>query len=82
MPLWQIRAARIIHDQLAEEFYFEDATFEFLGMPILYLPFFSQADPTVKHKSGFLLPDVGSSTYLGSFVKIPVLRLAVAFAAI
>ncbi len=71
MPLWEVRAARVIHDQLEKELYFDDATFVFLGVPVLYLPFFSQADPTVKYKSGFLLPDIGSSSYMGSFVKIP-----------
>jgi LPS-assembly protein len=71
MPLWQIRARRIIHDQLAKELYFEDASFEFLGATVFYLPFFSEADPTVKYKSGFLLPDIGSSSTLGSFLKIP-----------
>jgi LPS-assembly protein len=71
MPLWQIRAERVTHDQVEKEFIFEGASFEFLGRQVLYLPYFSQADPTVRHKSGLLLPDVGSSTYLGSFVKIP-----------
>jgi LPS-assembly protein len=71
MPLWQIRAERVIHDQLEREFVFEGASFEFFGRQVLYLPYFSQADPTVTHKSGFLLPDVGSSSYLGSFINIP-----------
>ena len=71
MPLWEIRAARIVHDQLAKEIYFDDASFEFLGVPIFYLPYFSQADPTVTHKSGFLLPDIGTIGTVGSFVKIP-----------
>jgi LPS-assembly protein len=71
MPLWEIRAARIIHDQLNKDIYFEDASFEFLGVPVLYLPFFSQPDPSVKYKSGFLLPDIGSIGAIGSFIKIP-----------
>ncbi len=71
MPLWQIRAARVIHDQMEKEIYFEDAAFEFLGVPLLFLPFFSQADPTITHKSGFLLPDVGTIGSIGSFIKIP-----------
>jgi LPS-assembly protein len=71
MPLWEIRAARIVHDQLQKEIYFEDATFEFLGVPILYLPYFSEPDPTVKYKSGFLLPDIGTIGAVGSFIKIP-----------
>jgi LPS-assembly protein len=71
MPLWEVRAARIVHDQMAKEIYFDDASFEFLGVPIFYLPYFSQADPSVRHKSGFLLPDIGSIGTIGSFVKIP-----------
>ena len=71
MPLWEIRAARIVHDQLEKQIYFEDASFDFLGVPVFYLPYFSQADPSVKYKSGFLLPDVGSIGALGTFIKIP-----------
>ena len=70
-PVWEIRATRIVHDQLEQEFYFDDASFEFLGVPILFLPYFSHADPTVKYKSGFLLPDIGTIGALGSFIKIP-----------
>jgi LPS-assembly protein len=70
-PVWQIRAARIVHDELEKELVFEDATFEFLGVPILYAPFFSQADPTVRHKSGLLLPTIGTSTYLGTSARVP-----------
>ncbi len=70
-PLWQIRAGRVIHDQVEKRIYFDDATFEFMGVPVFYLPFFSQADPTVRHKSGFLLPDFGSSSTLGAFLKVP-----------
>ena len=70
-PTWEIRAARIVHDQLEKKIYFEDASFEFLGLPILYLPLFSQSDPSVKYQSGFLLPDVGSISLLGPFIKLP-----------
>jgi LPS-assembly protein len=70
-PLWEIRAARIVHDQLEKRIYFEDASFEFLGIPILYLPLFAQSDPTVRYKSGLLLPDIGSISLLGPFIKLP-----------
>ncbi len=71
MPLWEIRAARVIHDQLKKEIYFEDASFEFLGVPVLFLPYFSQPDPTITHLSGFLLPDIGTVGTIGNFIKIP-----------
>lgn len=71
MPLWQVRAARVIHDQMEKKFYFDDATFLFMGVPVFYLPTFSQSDPSVRHKTGFLQPEFGTSTYLGSYIKAP-----------
>lgn len=70
-PTWQIRAARIVHDQLEKKIWFEDATLDFLGVPIFYLPVFSQSDPSVRYESGFLLPDVGDTGLLGPFIKLP-----------
>ena len=55
-PLWEVRAARIIHDQGEKMLYFEDARIEFFGVPLAYVPFMSAPDPTVKRKSGFLFP--------------------------
>src|SRR5262245_48719390 len=40
-PLWQVKAARIIHDQGEKMVYFEDARLEFFGHPIAFLPYFS-----------------------------------------
>ncbi|WP_441232734.1 LPS-assembly protein LptD [Bradyrhizobium sp. 1200_D9_N1_1] len=55
-PLWQVKGARIIHDQQEKMLYFETAQLEFFGVPIAYMPYFSTPDPTVKRKSGFLMP--------------------------
>ena len=57
-PLWQVQAARIIHDEGEKMLYFEDARIEFFGVPLAYVPFMSAPDPTVKRKSGFLFPTV------------------------
>lgn len=70
-PLWCISAARIIHDQAAQTISYQDAYFEIFGQPVLYLPYFQHADPTVKRKSGFLAPEFGQSTNLGTIVGIP-----------
>ncbi len=71
-PLWQIRAARIIHNQEQKVVYFEDARLEFFGLPIAYLPYFSAPDPTVKRKSGVLMPSFSSSTKYGFAVEVPI----------
>lgn len=70
-PLWCISAARIIHDQTAQTISYQDAYFEIFGQPVLYLPYFQHADPTVKRKSGFLAPEFGQSSNLGFITGIP-----------
>lgn len=70
-PLWQVKAARIIHDQKEKMIYFEDAQLEFFGYPIAWFPYFSNPDPTVKRKTGFLIPSISNSTIYGAAVEIP-----------
>jgi LPS-assembly protein len=70
-PLWCISAATIIHDQQAATITYQDAQFELFGVPVLYTPYFEHADPSVKRKSGFLMPEISSSSVLGTGVAIP-----------
>jgi LPS-assembly protein len=70
-PLWQVKAARIIHNQTERMIYFEDARLEFFGVPLGYLPYFATPDPTVKRKSGFLMPIISTSTTYGFGVETP-----------
>jgi LPS-assembly protein len=70
-PLWQVKAARIIHDQNEKMLYFEDARLEFFGVPLAYMPYFSTPDPTVKRKTGWLMPAYSSFTPYGYGVETP-----------
>jgi LPS-assembly protein len=70
-PLWQVKGARIIHDQTDKMMYFENAQLEFFGVPMAYLPYFSTPDPTVKRKSGFLMPGISTVSTYGFGVEIP-----------
>jgi LPS-assembly protein len=70
-PLWCISAARIIHDQQAASISYQDAQFELFGIPVLYLPYFEHADPSVKHRSGFLMPSFNNSSTLGFGFEVP-----------
>lgn len=70
-PLWQVKAARIIHDQSEKMVYFEDAKLEFFGVPLLYTPYLAAPDPTVKRKSGFLMPLITTSSLYGVSVQTP-----------
>jgi LPS-assembly protein len=70
-PLWQVKAVRIIHDEAEKMMYFEDARIEFFGVPMAYMPYFSAPDPSVKRKSGFLMPIITTSSAYGLGVEMP-----------
>lgn len=71
VPTWEIRARRIVHDELERQLYFENATFRLLGVPIFYIPRLRLPDPTLERATGFLLPSVRTTSRLGSGLKLP-----------
>ncbi|HEX5395569.1 MAG TPA: LPS assembly protein LptD, partial [Candidatus Limnocylindria bacterium] len=70
-PTWQIRAAKVTHNQTDHTIEYEDAVMEMYGIPIAYTPYMSQPDPTVKRKSGFLAPRYGHDSNLGALLEVP-----------
>ncbi|PBB84293.1 Organic solvent tolerance protein [Mesorhizobium sp. WSM3876] len=70
-PTWRVKARKIIWNGQKKTVRFENANFEFFGYPLAYLPAFEIADPSVKHKSGFLIPGITYNTDLGVGVKVP-----------
>lgn len=70
-PLWCISAQKVIHDQAAQTITYQDAAFNVFGVPIAYIPYFQHPDPTVKRKSGFLLPKYSTSSDLGFMAEVP-----------
>ncbi len=70
-PTWRIRAGKITHKRDQATLTYKDAVFDFFGVPVLWMPYFQTADPTVKRKSGFLMPNYTHSNELGSTVQVP-----------
>ena len=70
-PLWQLRADEVVHDEVAHEIKYYDATMEMFGVPVMYLPYFQHPDPTVEKKTGFLAPSFGSDSELGKILRVP-----------
>lgn len=70
-PTWQIKAAKAVHDEVYKEVEYTDAFIEIFGIPVLYTPYFSHPDPSVKHRSGILTPTYGSDSLLGAIVSVP-----------
>lgn len=70
-PLWEIRAERIIHDELERQLYFTNASFHVRGVPILWLPQARLPDPTLERATGLLVPRIRTSNQLGVGIKLP-----------
>lgn len=70
-PLWQVRAVRVTHDQIEKTIEFSHAWLEFVGVPVGYVPYLTQPDPSVKRKSGVLIPTFGESSDLGFLIQVP-----------
>ncbi|MEL7260729.1 MAG: LPS assembly protein LptD [Pseudomonadota bacterium] len=70
-PLWQIRAKRVVHDELERQLYFDEALLYWRNTPIFYLPRLRMPDPTLDRSSGFLFPEIRSSTLLGTGIAVP-----------
>ncbi|MGL5448369.1 MAG: LPS-assembly protein LptD, partial [Rhabdaerophilum sp.] len=71
-PLWQVKAARIIHKNSERRVYYENATLEFWGVPVAWMPFFSAPDPSVRNQSGILAPRIISRDKLGRGIGLPL----------
>jgi len=71
IPAWQIRAKTVRHDKQAKRITYNHAFLDAFGVPILYTPYFSHADPSVKRESGFLTPSLGNSSELGRKIEVP-----------
>jgi len=70
-PTWQIKAVRVVQDQEDLTVAYRDVFLEVKGVPIFYAPYFSHPDPSVKRKSGFLFPTVGTDDQLGTLAEVP-----------
>lgn len=70
-PLWQIRAERVIHDEVDRQIYFRNATLLIKDVPVFWLPRLRLPDPSLDRASGFLIPRIRTTDQLRTGIKIP-----------
>lgn len=70
-PLWEIRAARVIHDSQERQLYFDRAQLRFGGIPVIYVPRLRVPDPSLKRAQGLLMPRFRSNSDLGYGLETP-----------
>ena len=69
-PLWRLRARKVTHDAAKKDMNYNGVFLDVKDVPVLYSPFLSHPDPTVKRRSGFMPPKIGNSTYLGGTFQV------------
>jgi LPS-assembly protein len=70
-PLWEITTTQTVHDEKAKNLYHTNPTLKIGGVPVAWLPYASMPDPTVKRRTGFLLPSFSSGNTYGFGVTTP-----------
>lgn len=70
-PLWQIRASSATRDLQHKRIEYRNAVMEIHGIPVFYLPYMTQPDPSVRRQTGLLIPSLGSTSRLGLFTTLP-----------
>ena len=70
-PLWQILSPEVTHDQNTQTLYYRDASLEIGGVPVFWTPYLEYPDPTVKRRTGFLLPSFSAGDAYGVGVTTP-----------
>ena len=70
-PPWELRAKKIKHNTAKKTIYYDSAVIKIYDFPIFYFPKFSHPDPTVKRRSGFLVPSITDSSNVGAGFQIP-----------
>ena len=70
-PPWQLSAKTIQHDKKKKIINYKNAVLKVYDLPVMYFPKFFHPDPTVKRKSGFLIPTIKNSPNSDNFLNVP-----------
>ncbi len=70
-PPWQLSAKKIQHNKKKQIINYENALLKVYNIPVMYFPKFFHPDPTVKRKSGFLVPTLKNSPNSNNYLSVP-----------
>lgn len=70
-PSWRIKARKVRQDKDTRTVRYNDAVFEFLGLPLFWTPYLAHPDPSAGRASGLLTPFAGLSASKGLNARIP-----------
>ncbi len=71
-PGWKLKSRRIFQNNDSKTIHYDHARIHLFNIPVFYLPYFSHPDPSVKKRSGLLMPTVETDQNLGDTFSIPL----------
>ncbi len=69
---WEISTTRFVHNADTRMMEFFNPVFWVYGMPVLWFPYYQMPDPSVKYKTGLLMPDFESTNNMGTQFNLPI----------
>ncbi|MCL2757851.1 MAG: LPS assembly protein LptD [Alphaproteobacteria bacterium] len=69
---WEVTASRMRHDTDTRVMQFYNAVFWAYNIPIFWSPYLAYPDPTVRRRSGLLIPYMNTTTGMGTQINFPV----------
>ena len=70
-PPWELSAEKITHDKKNKTINYKNSILKVYDIPIMYFPTFFHPDPTVKRRSGFLIPTIKNSQNSTNYLNTP-----------
>jgi len=69
---WEITTSKFVHNSQTRMMQFYNPVFLAYGLPVMWFPFYEMPDPSVKYKSGLLMPDFESTNNMGTQFNLPI----------
>ena len=70
-PGWKVKSKKIYHNKESKTIHYDHAQIQLFNLPVFYLPYYSHPDPSVKKRSGFLMPTIQTDKQLGETLQLP-----------
>ena len=70
-PTWSMKSSSTTHNKKEKRIIHKNAFLRIKNIPVLYTPYFSHPDPSVKRQSGFLPPLIKTLSGIGRTFKSP-----------
>ena len=70
-PTWSMKSSSTTHNKKEKKIIHKNAFLRIKNVPILYSPYFSHPDPSVKRQSGILPPLIKTISNIGKTFRVP-----------